>query len=323
MIVLKDMPKITSLLAAEPFWEDMSLPSEWYAGGFGLAEILDLVLMTAILAGLAMYLVHRRAGKMILGGFFVVVLMVLAIVCDFPILGGVSKEILSIPLLVLLILYHDEVRDILRQIGCFPQKLTATIRKIRSPGISKKMEVTIDEVCDAANRMSESKTGALMVLKRAGGLKEYMENATFLNAEVQSHLLCTIFYNGSPLHDGAVIIEGNRIRAARCQLPSANPEGLDPSLGERHKAAVGMSVSTDAVVVVVSEETGIISIVMGGMMKRGCDKDDLREELTRLLGNYASRVSAWGDNAAWVSAQVEKTKKHEKPSALTSDEDVK
>lgn len=321
--MLKHMPNITTMLVAEPFWKDMPLPSEWYDGGFGVAEIFDLVLVTAILVGLAMYLVHRRAGKMILGGFFVTALMVIAIVCDFPILGGVSSEILSIPLIVLLVLYHDEIRDILRQVGCFPQKLTATVRKIRSPGISKKMEATIDEVCDAASRMSEGKTGALMVLKRAGGLKEYMENATFLNAEVQSHLLCTIFYNGSPLHDGAVIIEGNRIRAARCQLPSANPEGLDPSLGERHKAAVGMSISTDAIVVVVSEETGIISIVMGGMMKRGCDKEDLRDELTRLLGNYASRVSTWGDNSAWVSAQVEKAKKHEKPSYHVGDEDAK
>jgi diadenylate cyclase len=151
-----------------------------------------------------------------------------------------------------------------------------------------------------------------MVLRRASGLREYTAKGKILNAEVSSALIRTIFYNGSPLHDGAMIIENGRIRATGCQLPPADPEGLDDSLGERHKAAIGISECTDAVAVVVSEETGTISIALGDELKRGYSREELHTELTALLGNYNTKLVDWEEGSSLTVSTVRKHKKPEK-----------
>ncbi|MBO5269260.1 MAG: diadenylate cyclase, partial [Clostridia bacterium] len=242
----------------DPLLGDLEKPQEWFSG-IGFLEVFDLIFVVAILFGLGLYLMRRRAGKMIMGGVFVAVLLGCCILIGFPLLSTFAEAVFSSFLLVLLILYHDEVRDILRQIGCLPEKIGSFFKKRSARGTSKKTAAVIEEVCDAAMQMSESRTGALIVLKRASGLREYTTTGKTLNAEVSSALIRTIFYNGSPLHDGAMVIENGKIRATGCQLPPADPEGLDDSLGERHKAAIGISECTDAVAIVVSEETGTIS----------------------------------------------------------------
>ena len=290
---------------------ELENPRSWFSG-IGILEVFDFILIAVILVTLTVYLMRRRAGKMIMGGFFVMLLLWLSTLIGFPILSAFARGVSSVFLVVLLILFHNEIRDILRQIGCLPEKIASFVKKRNSSGASKKTARVIDEVCDAVALMSESKTGALIVLKRASGLREYTIKGRVLNAEVSSALIRTVFYNGSPLHDGAMVIENGRIRATGCQLPPADPEGLDDSLGERHKAAIGISECTDAVAVVVSEETGTISIALGDELKRGYSRDELHAELTLLLSNYNTKLEDWGDGSSLAVSTMRKHKKPEK-----------
>ena len=288
---------------------DLENPSSWFSN-IGFLEVLDFICVAAIIVALFVYLMRRRAGKMIMGGFFVMLLLGVCRLLGLPLLSAFGDALWSVLLVVLLVLYHDEIRDILRLIGCLPEKLASIVKKRSSSGASKKTARVIDEVCDAVAQMSETQTGALIVLKRASGLREYTIKGRVLNAEVSSALIRTVFYNGSPLHDGAMVIENGRIRATGCQLPPADPEGLDDALGERHKAAIGISECTDAVAVVVSEETGTISIALGDELKRGYSKEELHAELTLLLSNYNTKLEDWGDGS---SLTVSTTRKHKKP----------
>jgi diadenylate cyclase len=309
--MLQNMQSSAMNSQVDPLVGNIANPQTWFSN-IGFLEIVDLVLTIGILIALCFYLMRRRAGKMILGGGFVFAFLTAAILLGFPFLGAFAKNVFSFFLLVLLIIFHDEIRDVLRQIGCIPEKIGAFFKKRSAPGISKKTGHVIDEVCDAAAQMSESRTGALMVLRRASGLREYTAKGKILNAEVSSALIRTIFYNGSPLHDGAMIIENGRIRATGCQLPPADPEGLDDSLGERHKAAIGISECTDAVAVVVSEETGTISIALGDELKRGYSREELHTELTALLGNYNTKLVDWEEGSSLTVSTVRKHKKPEK-----------
>ena len=309
--------RLLTAVPTDPVLGDLDNPQDWFAG-FGFLEVLDLIFVVAIIFGLFLYLMRRRAGKMIMGGLFVALLLWCCMLIGFPILSAFAEGVFSLFLVVLLVLYHNEIREILRQIGCLPEKIASFFKKRSAPGISKKTAVVIDEVCDAAVQMAESHTGALIVLKRASGLREYTAKGRTLNAEVSSALIRTVFYNGSPLHDGAMIIENGRIRATGCQLPPADPEGLDDSLGERHKAAIGISECTDAVAVVVSEETGTISIALGDELKRGYSYKELHAELTALLGNYNTKLEDWGDDTSLTVSTVRKHKKPEKEKNLGS-----
>jgi diadenylate cyclase len=142
---------------------------------------------------------------------------------------------------------------------------------------------TIEDLTLVCSRLAEMKLGALIVIQREVGLDEFVEDAVVLDAALNRKLLISIFTKGSPLHDGAVLIEGGRVKAAACVLPlSFNPD-LDPSLGTRHRAGLGISERSDAVVVVVSEETGAISLAREGKLIRNLDASMLRDSLHRLM----------------------------------------
>ena len=314
--VLQRFTKLVSQAPTDSIRGDLENPQDWFAG-FGFLEVLDLILVAAILVGLVLYLMNRRAGKMILGGFFITLALGICYLIGFPILSAFAEGVFSVFLVVLLILFHDELREIMREIGCIPEKIASFFKKRTAHGISRKTARVIDEVCDAVAQMSASHTGALIVLRRASGLREYSTKAQIINAEVNSALIRNVFFDKSPLHDGAMIIEGGKIHAASCQLPPADPEGIDASLGERHKAALGISGCTDAVVVVVSEQTGTISIALADEMKRGYSKEELHAELTTLLGNYNAKLEDWGEGSSLTFSTVRKHKKPEKEKSST------
>ncbi|RMG13318.1 MAG: TIGR00159 family protein [Planctomycetota bacterium] len=143
-------------------------------------------------------------------------------------------------------------------------------------------EQIVPEVVSAASRLAKAKIGALIVLERRDPLKEYVGTGTLLDAEVKSDLLRTVFYPGTPLHDGAVIIQGGRMTAAGCFLPLTDNPAVPKALGTRHRAAIGLSEAEDALVVVVSEETGGISLAEGGVLHRDLGREELHELLERL-----------------------------------------
>ena len=188
--------------------------------------------------------------------------------------------------LAVLILFAPEIRQGLFLVGRNP-----IVRRLVAPPPRQKIT---DEVLAAVGAMSRSRTGALIAFARSTGLRNYVETGTRINADVERDLLTSIFYHNSPLHDGAVIIQGQKIEAARCILPVSESRGLDPHLGLRHRAAVGLSERTDAFVVVTSEETGGIAVAENGRLETGLTLEQARVRLAAAFSpdNRAARPTA-------------------------------
>jgi diadenylate cyclase len=231
------------------------------------------------------YLVYRgllvikgtRAAPMLAGLTFLTLLYFFAKPLGLVTLAWILENFLSSLLLVVVILFQDEIRRGLTKVGAH-QLYRKEHRKV--------VEKVLEDVALVASRLSEARLGALIVITRDVGLDEFLDDGVVLNAQFHRKVLFPLFLKESPLHDGAVIIEGGIIRAAGCVLPlSFNPD-LDPSLGTRHRAALGLSERSDAVIIVVSEENGSISVVRDGNMVRNLDGSHLRDLLIRLIAHH-------------------------------------
>ena len=183
------------------------------------------------------------------------------------------SNFLSTPVLVLVILFQPELRRALIRIGKTP-----LMRRLL-----KGEEAVIEQVAEAAMQLSRQRIGALVAFQRDVGLEDFIEGGTRLDADVTSMLLMTIFWPDTPLSDGGVVIQNLKLTAAACIFPLSENPNIDPRLGTRHRAAIGLTEDTDAVVVIVSEETGIVSLSVGGQIIRSLDKDKLVKRLTRLV----------------------------------------
>ena len=230
------------------------------------------------------YLVYRgllvvrgtRAAPMLFGLTLVVLLYFAARPMGLVTLSWILENFLSSLILVIVVIFQDEIRRGLTKVGLHPLYRRAE---------KKVLEQSIEDISLVCVRLSELKLGALIVIKREVGLDEFLEDAVMLDANLNRKLLFSIFVKESPLHDGAVLIESERIKAAGCVLPlSFNPD-LDPNLGTRHRAALGLSERSDAVVIVVSEENASISLVHEGRMVRNLDGAMLRDALHRILAS--------------------------------------
>jgi diadenylate cyclase len=183
----------------------------------------------------------------------------------------------------IIVVFQSEIRKGLAHIGRAPFLGGAARRR---------QEEVVDEIVLAATSLASERTGAILALEREMGLRSYVETGIALDAVVTYDLLVSIFHPATPLHDGAVIIQGNRVAAAACFLPlTVNPE-LSRTLGSRHRAAIGLSEDTDAVAIVVSEESGTISVVEGGQIRRGLDGPGLRRALLASLGLSEAAAAA-------------------------------
>jgi diadenylate cyclase len=216
-----------------------------------------------------------------LGGLTVIaVVYFVAKPLGFVTLAWLIDNFLSSIILVVVVIFQDEIRRGLTKVGVQP---------FRFKPVKELEDKTIEELVLTATKLGKLKTGALIVLQREVGLDEFLQEGVPIDAHVSRKLLYSIFVKESPLHDGAVIIDGDRIRAAGCVLPlSYNPD-LDPNLGTRHRAALGLSERSDAVIVVVSEESGAISLISDGKIQRHLDPVGLRENLDALTKNGNSR----------------------------------
>lgn len=226
------------------------------------------------------YLVYRglliikgtRAATMLGGLAIIVLLYVISKPLGLVTLAWLLGNFLSSLILVVVVIFQDEIRRGLTKVGLQP-----IFRRAEKNIFDK----TIEDITLAAAKFSRSKLGAIIVIQREVGLDEFLEDAVILDAQLNRKLLFSIFVKESPLHDGAVLIDGDRVKAAGCVLPlSFNPD-LDPNLGTRHRAALGLSERSDAVVIVVSEETGSISLARDGKLIRNLDPAMLREDLQR------------------------------------------
>ena len=255
----------------------------WYLAGGGwralLASIVDIGLVAFALYKLIMLAKRSRAWQILWGlGVFVV----FGFVADWLQLHTISYLIRSsLPLLpvAIVILFYPELRHVLEEMG----RLVGWGRGFS--GLAKKdVSDIVREVARAAAVMSEQKIGALIVLERESGLDDIAATGIRVDAVVNSDLLCTIFHPGSPLHDGAVIVRGNRLVAAGCTLPLSESVHIGTMIHTRHKAALGVTEDSDAAVVVVSEETGTISLSSEGKLHRGLTEESLVKGLSNLFG---------------------------------------
>ncbi len=243
-------------------------------------DVIDILCVTVILYFVYKFVKERRAGKLAIGVLLMVFFLFIAELINLHAMQFIFRNIFQVGVLSLVILFQPELRSFLEKVGGGSLR---GIRSIAETRDSDSVIKVINEVCQAASDMSESKTGALIVFERSTKIGEYAATGTVVNADVNSLLIKNIFYNKAPLHDGAVIIRKEKLYAAGCVLPLSSQTGIDRNLGTRHRAALGLSENSDAVVLVVSEETGNISLAVKGGITSGYTAVTLKEKLRDYL----------------------------------------
>ncbi|MDR0804551.1 MAG: diadenylate cyclase CdaA [Oscillospiraceae bacterium] len=248
----------------------------------GVFEIFEIVILTLLTYFIIRFIRDTRAEQLIKGILVFGVILLVFRSANFKVLKQLSDILLNAGLVAVVVMFQPELRRALERMG--RSGAVRRITTIEQSGEQFSVSVMISEVCSACESMSKSVTGALIVIERRTKLGEQIATGTVIDAQPTSMLIRNIFFKNSPLHDGAMIIRGNRVYAAGCFLPKPqNDERIPRELGTRHRAAVGMSEISDSIVIVVSEETGKISLVENGDIKRGIDRADLEKRLSKRL----------------------------------------
>jgi len=237
-------------------------------------DLVDILIVAFLIYQLLQFIRGTHAVQMALGALVLVLLYWLSQLLHLETVNWLLRTFMPYLVFGIIVVFQSEIRKVLAQLGKTPL-----------PGVfgSPRTEEVIDEVVLAGTTLAAQRTGAIVVIERDMGLRSYIETGIALDAYVTYDLLISIFNPGTPLHDGAVIIQGNRVAAAACFLPlTVNPQ-LSRELGSRHRAAIGVTEDTDALAVVVSEETGVISLVVGGRIRRDLDSASLKSALLDAL----------------------------------------
>ena len=238
-------------------------------------DIVDIVLVTVIFFYAIRFMRARRAGKLALGIVLLTAMLVLSEVIGLSSLNFILRNFFQLGFIAVIVLFAPEMRSALEKIG------TGSVKSFRVKESAGLQYIT--EICAAAESLSYTKTGALIVFERDTKLGEIIKTGTVIDAQVGAFLVCNIFYPKAPLHDGALIVRNGRLCAAGCFLPLSSNNDIVKNLGTRHRAGIGMSENSDAVVLIVSEETGIISVAVDGELRRGYTRTSLERRLKELL----------------------------------------
>ncbi len=246
-----------------------------------IVDIIDILLVAVLLYLVYSFIRDRRAGKLAAGVALLILVMLVSNLLGLSAMTYIMSNLFQVGFIALVVVFQPELRSALEKVGGEPLKSLRNIGE--SKDVQSSVSPYINEICRAAEELSASGTGALMVLERGTKLGDIIKTGVTVNADISSFLLKNIFYHGAPLHDGAVIIRGWRICAAGCFLPLSSNENIIMDLGTRHRAGIGMSEESDAVVIIVSEETGNVSVATGGQLKRGYTYNSLKRELENLF----------------------------------------
>ena len=269
----------------------MSVISEFFSRGWkffvdqvksiGFNDIIDILIVAVLFYYIYLFIRDRRAGKLAIGVAILVVMQIVSEALDLTVMKFILHNIFQIGVLAIIIILQPELRSMLERVG------GDSLRGLRNLGTERDVQQIKqfkDELCDAVNELSMSRTGALIAIERSTRLGDVIASGTIINADVSSLLLRNIFFDKSPLHDGAVVIRDMRILSAGCMLPLASKtNGINKELGTRHRAAIGLSEQSDAVIIVVSEETGNVSVAYKGRLTRDYDVVNLRLRLDELI----------------------------------------
>lgn len=243
-------------------------------------DFVDIILVAIILYYVITLVRETKAMQLLKGIVILIIIFIVSRALNLTALNYILNATLSFGVFAVIVIFQPELRSILERVGRI--KL-GNIIDLNSSEYTAMLQKTIDEVATAADNMSATKTGALMVFERETRLGEYISTGTMLDANVSSRLLENIFVPNTPLHDGAVIMRDDKIITAGCLLPLTANNNLSKDLGTRHRAAIGLSEVTDAVIIVVSEETGKISLALNGSLTRNLTRESLTKALNKTL----------------------------------------
>ena len=261
---------------------------------FTLLDLLDVLIVTALLYFVIKLVRETRAGQLVKGIILLVVLFLISSWWELTMLNAILRSFFQSAFIVAVILFQPEIRQALEQVGRSKvgQSLASAV------GVKDKenesLRHAINGVVEATAILQQMRMGALIVFERATKLGEIAATGTIVEADPSAQLIANIFFNKAPLHDGAMIIRNGRVYAAGCILPLTVNDSVSVDLGTRHRAALGMSENSDAVVVVVSEETGQISIARNGKLTRNYNRVSLGEMLEKTLIGSMGKTSSAG-----------------------------
>ena len=237
-------------------------------------DVIDILIIAFLIYRMLSIMQKTSASSVIKGLGLILGVAWIANLLNMNILTFLLRQVLQLGTLVIIVLFQPEIRKLFERMGT--TRLDSIFRKRRR---YENIEATIQNVVDSCNTMIKSKAGAIIVFERKVGLNDYAMTGVSIDAQASPELIQSIFYANSPMHDGALIIRDDRILAAACMLPLTTNYGLSKDLGMRHRAGVGLSERSDAVVVLVSEQTGSVSVAIDGMLKRSLDNDTLKKLL--------------------------------------------
>ena len=246
----------------------------------GFKDILDILLVAVMLYYIYRVMKETSSARIFSGIiFFLIVWIIVSQVFEMRLLGSILDKVVNVGGLALIILFQEEIRRFFSTLGTH-RKINFIISLFRSKDKATAQRSEIMPIVMACMSMSKHKEGALIVLERSVQLGDMIRSGDEINADINQRLIENIFFKNSPLHDGAMIIKGKRIRAAGCILPVSHDIDIPKSLGLRHRAALGVSQKTDAIAIIVSEETGGISVAMSGQFRLRLTAEELERIIT-------------------------------------------
>lgn len=255
------------------FMTDVYIPNIYWT------DIVEVLILAYLIYHLMIWIKNTKAWMLLRGIAVLAIFILVAFIFQMHTILYIAENSVTILATVAVVVFQPELRRVLEKLG--ERKFLTSIAPFESGRERARFsEDTMESIIDAAYNMGRVKTGALMVVEQAIHLTEYESTGIHMDCVISMQVLMQIFEHNTPLHDGAIIIRGDRIVSATCYLPLSDNMGLSKELGTRHRAAVGMSEVSDALVIAVSEETGAVSVAQGGILDRAVTRDELREKLT-------------------------------------------
>ncbi|WP_411676993.1 diadenylate cyclase CdaA [Caproicibacter sp.] len=279
---------------------------------FRIADALDIVLVTFIIYNAIKLVRETRAGQLVRGIIVLMVVWLLSYWLNLYMMQSIISYLFQFAFIALLIIFQPEIRRALEQIGRSgigagkTWNFGFTFVSGEAEAKLQKSRKAVNAVVDAVVQMSRQKTGALIVFEMKTKLGDIIDTGTIVEAIPSAQIICNIFFNKAPLHDGAMIVRNGMVYAAGCILPLTKSDNVSVELGTRHRAAIGMSENSDAVIVVVSEETGQISVVTNGTITRNYTRETLNSELENLVLSETAEPDE--KKQSWISS-FRRTKK--------------
>ena len=256
---------------------------------FGITDAIDIILVAIMLYQLYKMVKGTAAVNVFIGLALIYVVWIIVRAFELKLLGSILGKFINVGVIAVMVVFQQEIRKFLLYIGSnefIKNRNWKTIFSFSNQSaVSSRFILDADSVINACFNMSESKTGALIIVSRKSDLKFYVNTGEVVDSALTDKMLENIFYKNSPMHDGAVIIKDNRIIAARCVLPVTENENFPSHFGMRHRAAVGLTETTDALAITVSEQTGNVSLTVNGEINSNLNRDKLRYLIEKNLKN--------------------------------------